>query len=126
VLAPQSFEAEFRVSRLDSVSESEQEDEQEREEEEEEEEEERQEEEEEEQEEEARPRCDPTDAAAGTLAVIDELVSLDDALELAREAGLPAVGDEALPALRARLRVHYGGAGRPAGDLAALADWTEY
>ena len=107
VLAPQSLQAEFRVSSLDSESfevpqpfEG--------------------------TEQEARPRRDPTDAAAGTLAVVDELesVDVDDTLELAHEAGLSAVGGEALPALQAQLRGHDGGAGRPAGDLAA--GWTEH
>ena len=106
MLAPHSFEAEFRASSLDSESfEAPQQPL-------------------EGAEQEARPRRDPTDAATGTLAVIDELENLEDALELAHEAGLSTVGGEALPALRARLRAHYGGVGRPAGDLAA--DWTEY
>ena len=106
MLAPHSFETEFRASSLDSESfEAPQQPL-------------------EGAEQEASPRRDPTDAVAGTLAVIDELESLDDALELAHEAGLSAVGGEALPALRVRLRAHYGGAGRPVGDLAA--DWTEH
>ena len=41
------------------------------------------------------------------LAVIDELHSLEDAQELAHDAGLPFIAGELLPNLRERLRAHY-------------------